>query len=945
MRSFLLARTFFSTFFLTIGLFLWCTCNSGNSIAGGETLNEKTAYLPDGITPAIMAKVVFSNDSGVVKEEFTNNNGRFQIPSLRADTYSVYITKKYGNDTLSAIQTTAFISPDTHTVQDDTLFKTGKIFGFIKLLPGDMQKVTAVTIQIKGTLFEATPDANGRFEIINVPIHTHYIIKFTPPENWEYAPKVIQKQYKGEDSLSLGNVILDYTGIPIIDSVDIRYDSLNGVIKLSWEPVRYSNLLDYIVCRKLMNVNNAEIDSLEADTIPCFLDTIFSSSPDHYQQSIYDTASYKYLYWVIIRNGKLETGSSSANLDYTITVSSPFKYRAQFDFAFFDSGSNVMISSLPVNKTFAVIAKITSKALPFNSIIIQKEDGNQIIRNLNGGSVKKITDTLFLRDSSIGNKLLFYKVGLNKSYRDFDTASCILSVKDINLITDRVELLSPAIKDKPFSLKTTVKNIGASEIPPNSDITISYRFDNDKPILKKVSSDSMISILDSTDIAGSGWVMSPGSHKITISVYNEINPAKSTINDNFSQYNIYFSDLDLSLHNIVFNPSEPVSGDSVSLGIWVLNKGTTLFNDTLKLKYAINDTSLFESKSVQKISPNDSVLINNTFWKAASGDHKIKVEIENAPFVPVFIEKSPVIDSSDIYDINKENNSIKKSIKVNDYDLSFKSFTAKEISRDSGITYKAVIYNNGTATLKNAILSVNFLINNFTNTVIDTLITSISPEDSITIESKCNSNTVIYLSHGTTYEYNANAWIDPQNLISESDESNNRVSSIFTIKELYINGSFERNRPSDTIVYGWTMVRSNKDSTSILKWEDSSGLDKSKCISIEILNDSSDAHWAYNLKSAMLPGKKYKLSGWIKGENVKPVNLSVSANLCIENEINNHTTEPLSGTFDWTYVEMIYEVPDPLPDNFTGISCRLGNLLSTVTGKVYFDNVKLERIP
>jgi hypothetical protein len=81
---------------------------------------------------------------------------------------------------------------------------------------------------------------------------------------------------------------------------------------------------------------------------------------------------------------------------------------------------------------------------------------------------------------------------------------------------------------------------------------------------------------------------------------------------------------------------------------------------------------------------------------------------------------------------------------------------------------------------------------------------------------------------------------------------------------------------------------------------------------------------------------EYRLSGWIKGQNIVNVTGTIGANLCLFGTWEH--TPGISGTFDWTEVSMIFTAP---PDGAVVIGCRLGYWGNTTTGKVWFDNISL----
>ncbi len=107
------------------------------------------------------------------------------------------------------------------------------------------------------------------------------------------------------------------------------------------------------------------------------------------------------------------------------------------------------------------------------------------------------------------------------------------------------------------------------------------------------------------------------------------------------------------------------------------------------------------------------------------------------------------------------------------------------------------------------------------------------------------------------------------------------------------------------------------------------------CIMIESSN-GADASWLTTV--AVKPNSKYKLSAWIKTENL-------SADSGRGALLNLHNIQPLqtpavTGTKDWNKVEIMFNSGN---NTFVQINCLLGGW-GTSTGKAWFDDVHLELV-
>jgi hypothetical protein len=105
-----------------------------------------------------------------------------------------------------------------------------------------------------------------------------------------------------------------------------------------------------------------------------------------------------------------------------------------------------------------------------------------------------------------------------------------------------------------------------------------------------------------------------------------------------------------------------------------------------------------------------------------------------------------------------------------------------------------------------------------------------------------------------------------------------------------------------------------------------------------ILIKNADPNYSYWIQTVrgLNPGVTYLLSGVVKGENIVSTKGSTGASLFIKNT-SNHTAY-LSGTFDWTPVNLTFMAP---PNGKIVIGCRLGNKGFQVSGSAWFDQIRL----
>ena len=113
--------------------------------------------------------------------------------------------------------------------------------------------------------------------------------------------------------------------------------------------------------------------------------------------------------------------------------------------------------------------------------------------------------------------------------------------------------------------------------------------------------------------------------------------------------------------------------------------------------------------------------------------------------------------------------------------------------------------------------------------------------------------------------------------------------------------------------------------------------------SLKLANASPASYTPITQKFSVPAGQIVRYSAWIKGENLTSANAKdKGASLYIEAYSNGKYIfgsygKNLSGTFDWTYVEGLWYLPDHATDFVAGLYLRKGT-----TGTVWFDDVKVQ---
>ncbi|MDO9215723.1 MAG: hypothetical protein Q7U14_00540 [Lacisediminimonas sp.] len=145
------------------------------------------------------------------------------------------------------------------------------------------------------------------------------------------------------------------------------------------------------------------------------------------------------------------------------------------------------------------------------------------------------------------------------------------------------------------------------------------------------------------------------------------------------------------------------------------------------------------------------------------------------------------------------------------------------------------------------------------------------------------------------------------------------------------NASFEQGQ--NALPDAWTT--SAWAQTAVFSWD--ARVARQGQRSVRIASPSpNDASWTQTA-TGLVPGQAYQFCGWVRGENIATgPDAQVGANVSVIGGFVQ--SESLSGTFDWTQACVVFR-----PDTTSAtLACRMGFYGSTVTGKLWCDDMTLE---
>jgi len=277
---------------LALFAFVLAGCGGNDKVAGtnDETHTEVAAriYTPGGQTFATGAavKVVPGDSTQAVAVGTVDSTGLPQTSQVPDGIYTVSVTL---DSLVSTIDSVVATGGKLQLAENDTLEASGTLSGVVALQPQD--DPATVTVQVLGTENYSNVAENGRFTLTDLPTEKVRLRLVTTLPN--YTPTFDTTHATTAAATRIPDTIhMIYTGIPVVTGLAVVNDSATGQLVLSWHPVAYSALLDYLVFRDTAG-------AIGYSSIP-FAATTDSTWRDTASDSTASTQAWRYR--VVVRN-------------------------------------------------------------------------------------------------------------------------------------------------------------------------------------------------------------------------------------------------------------------------------------------------------------------------------------------------------------------------------------------------------------------------------------------------------------------------------------------------------------------------------------------------------------------------------------------------------------------------------------------------------------------
>ena len=385
-----------------IPIFIIIGCTSDNRVTG--TVDETDTgiiamlYNPDG-TPAIGANVkifkVADTTKTPISEVISDKNGNYSVKGLAKGTYNVYAEK----GSLVAFQDSVKVLEDTVLIKDDTLETPINLSGIVGLQPNHDPRT--VTVQVLGTDIYSNVNERGYFTL-NRMAKGNFTLKIsTTLQNYTTTYENLTIDSDTPDTLS-DTLWLIYTGIPVVEGLAATYDTLNGVVTLSWKATKYRDFQDYLIYRDYFDSLNLSSTPIAFTDDTVFQDSIFDNSKLSGKFSFTDTNGYHFKYRVTVRNNSQEEGLS---YKYTgIIAASPVQVKTEITIVPYHIGKGIISNSSSINDPIRFTINLTNQTRKLSEIKYTDLNSDSIIANVLIDSLKGFEDTLNYLWKTTGEK-------------------------------------------------------------------------------------------------------------------------------------------------------------------------------------------------------------------------------------------------------------------------------------------------------------------------------------------------------------------------------------------------------------------------------------------------------------------------------------------------------------------------------------------------------------
>lgn len=259
-------------------------------------------FEADGTTPAAGAHVTLfgagSVDLPPVASIAADSTGRLTITDLPPGEYALWAEKM----SFVLYQKKVVIAPTFSTLRDDTLEFPSQFTLRAGLQP--FHDARTVTVRLAGSDRSFTsPNSQGWITITGLAQGTYTLFLESSLPGYIPAERSVTVRPSSIDSLP-DPVILAYTGLAAVSSVNVRQDTVSGLITVLWSPPACRGVQDFVLFKGLCTDTAAPSQPFASTSDTVFHDKTYCNV----RADQFDTARRCYTYYVAVRDNLQQTG-------------------------------------------------------------------------------------------------------------------------------------------------------------------------------------------------------------------------------------------------------------------------------------------------------------------------------------------------------------------------------------------------------------------------------------------------------------------------------------------------------------------------------------------------------------------------------------------------------------------------------------------------------------
>ncbi len=358
-----------------------------------------------------------------------------------------------------------------------------------------------------------------------------------------------------------------------------------------------------------------------------------------------------------------------------------------------------------------------------------------------------------------------------------------------DLIVTNISWSPPSpVAGNAVTFSATIKNQGTAATPSGVVHRVSFSVDGTQVNWSDTDTNSLAAGASITLTANNGpsgsstWTATSGTHTILANVddTNLIAESNESNNTLTASLTVGSGQPDLIVTAIAWSPPSPVTGNAVTFSATIKNQGTAATPsgvihgvefrvDGVQTNWSDTSTASLAAGATRTVTANSGPSGSST-WTATAGAHTILATVD---------------DVNRIAESNESNNTLTASLTVGsgqpDLIVTGIAWSPPSPVTGNAVTFSATIKNQGTAATPSGVVHrVSFSVDGTQVNWSDTNTSSLAAGASITLTANNGpSGSSTWTATSGTHTILAN--VDDTNLIAESNESNNTLSSSMTV--------------------------------------------------------------------------------------------------------------------------------------------------------------------